>query len=94
MIIEMFWLRWWIMYRANRLEFDGKLLTIVIPEFIPEETMAALLHNQTANILRRELRNREDIIVIDVPYHIPADIDPSRRLVETPVPAEVEQPTH
>jgi amino acid transporter len=58
--------------RVNRLEFDGQLVTIVIPEFIPETTFAAMLHNQTANILRRRLRSKEDIIVIDVPYHIPA----------------------
>ncbi|RMD48052.1 MAG: amino acid permease, partial [Candidatus Thermofonsia bacterium] len=57
--------------RVNRLEFDGQLVTIVIPEFIPETTFAAMLHNQTANILRRRLRSKEDIIVIDVPYHIP-----------------------
>jgi amino acid transporter len=58
--------------RVNQLEFDEKLVTIVIPEFVPEETVANVLHNQTANILRRELRNREDVIVIDVPYRIPA----------------------
>ncbi|MCC6604609.1 MAG: APC family permease [Anaerolineae bacterium] len=59
--------------RVNRLEFDEQLVTIVIPEFVPEDVLAQVLHNQTANILRRELRNREDVIVIDVPYHIPAD---------------------
>ena len=31
-----------------------------------------MLHNQTANILRRRLRSKEDVIVIDVPYHIAA----------------------
>lgn len=61
--------------RVNRLEFDDQLVTIVIPEFVPEESVANVLHNQTANILRRELRNREDVIVIDVPYHIPAVIE-------------------
>ena len=60
--------------RVNRLEFDDQLVTIVIPEFVPEEPLANVLHNQTANILRRELRNREDVIVIDVPYHIPANL--------------------
>lgn len=61
--------------RVNRLEFDDQLVTIVIPEFVPEEGVANVLHNQTANILRRELRNREDVIVIDVPYLIPAVIE-------------------
>ena len=86
--------------RVNRLEFDDQLVTIVIPEFVPEETMATMLHNQTANILRRELRNREDIIVIDVPYHIPAAIDPDKAEAvltavetETETETEAKQPT-
>ncbi|MCA9917951.1 MAG: APC family permease [Anaerolineales bacterium] len=78
--------------RVNRLEFDEQLVTIVIPEFVPEETMATMLHNQTANILRRELRNREDIIVIDVPYHIPADIEPKPADEQAASSPEAQQP--
>ena len=74
--------------RVNRLEFDEQLVTIVIPEFVPEESMANVLHNQTANILRRELRNREDVIVIDVPYHIPAVIEENGNGVKRPSPAQ------
>ncbi len=55
---------------VNHEEFPDNLITIVIPEFIPEATLAQGLHNQTANLLRRQLRARQDIIVIDVPYHI------------------------
>lgn len=55
---------------VNHQEFPGQLTTIVIPEFIPESFTANLLHNQTANILRLRLRAQEDIVVIDVPYHI------------------------
>jgi hypothetical protein len=44
-----------------------------------------VLHNQTANILRRELRNREDVIVIDVPYHIPAVIEQNGNGVKRPI---------
>lgn len=81
--------------RVNRLEFDDQLVTIVIPEFVPEEVMANMLHNQTANILRRELRNREDIIVIDVPYHIPAVIEPNQNEeAAVSASAEAPQPTH
>jgi hypothetical protein len=71
--------------RVNRLEFDDQLVTIVIPEFVPEDSMANVLHNQTANILRRELRNREDVIVIDVPYHIPAVIEQNGNGVKRPI---------
>lgn len=58
--------------KVNFEEFPGEMITIVIPEFIAESTSARLLHNQTANILRGRLRHLIDVIVIDVPYHIPA----------------------
>lgn len=56
--------------RVNRREFPGQLTTIVIPEFIPTSFAANLLHNQTANLLRLRLRALEEVVVIDVPYHI------------------------
>jgi hypothetical protein len=56
---------------VNAREFPNQLITIVIPEFIPEAAAASMLHNQTANILRQRLRSKEEAIVIDVPYHIP-----------------------
>jgi amino acid transporter len=76
--------------RVNRLEFDEQLVTIVIPEFVPEDVLAQVLHNQTANILRRELRNREDVIVIDVPYHIPAVVEDNGVKAEAGEPEAVE----
>lgn len=59
--------------QVNCVEFPDQLTTIVIPEFIPESLSAQLLHNQTANILRLRLRGQENIVVIDVPYHIRAN---------------------
>lgn len=55
---------------VNKEEYPEQMITVVIPEFIPEALLAQFMHNQTANILRRRLRHHEDIIVIDVPYHI------------------------
>jgi amino acid transporter len=52
-------------------EFPQQIVTVVIPEFVPLESYATVLHNQTANILRQRLRSQEEIVVIDVPYHIP-----------------------
>ncbi len=64
---------------VNHNEFPDQVITVVIPEFIPEELSAQLLHNQTANILRLRLRHHEDIVVIDVPYHIhPTPSDEAR----------------
>ncbi len=56
--------------KVNASEYPDQLITVVIPEFIPESPIANLLHNQTANMLRLRLRVHENIVVIDVPYHI------------------------
>jgi hypothetical protein len=57
--------------RVNHEEFPNQLITIVIPEFIPASFAAKWLHNQTAGLLQSRLLSEEDdIIVIDVPYHI------------------------
>jgi amino acid transporter len=56
--------------RVNRNEFPDELITIVIPEFIPEEQFAKLLHNQTAALLQNRLLSHSDVVIIDVPYHI------------------------
>lgn len=55
---------------VNDVEHPHQLTTVVIPEFVPTSVGAQLLHNQTANILRLRLRAHQDIVVIDVPYHI------------------------
>jgi hypothetical protein len=61
--------------RVNSEEFPGRVVTVVVPEFLPQSLWARLLHNQTANILRSRLRGQDDLVVIDVPYHIDAHVD-------------------
>jgi amino acid transporter len=58
-------------------EYASSLITVVIPEFVPESITAHLLHNQTANLLRMRLLGQENIVIIDIPYHIqaPAPLD-------------------
>lgn len=56
--------------QVSREEFKDQLVTIVIPEFVPAQAAARLLHNQTANILRGRLRSMEHVVVIDVPFHV------------------------
>ena len=51
-------------------EYPGEIVTVVVPEFIPDAAWEHLLHNQTANILRVRLRQYEDVAVVDVPFHI------------------------
>lgn len=57
-------------HHVNGVEFPDQLVTVVIPEFVPDSLSGQLLHNQTANFLRFRLRGEEDIVVIDVPYLI------------------------
>ncbi len=56
--------------RVNNNEFPNELITVVIPEFIPERIIARFLHNQTATRLRNLLRNYRDIVIIEVPFQI------------------------
>lgn len=75
---------------VRALEFSNELITIVIPEFIPDDPAANVLHNQTAAMLRRQLRSKQEIIVIDVPFHITADFHPRESGIaeeQTPAPA-------
>jgi amino acid transporter len=56
--------------RVNNVEYPNQITTVVVPEFIPENKAAEILHNQTANRLRSLLLHYKDIVIIDVPFHI------------------------
>lgn len=56
---------------VNNTDFPGKLVSVVVPEFVSESGVWNLMHNQTANLLRLRLRGYKDVVVIDVPYHVP-----------------------
>ena len=53
---------------ATRHDYTNQLVTILIPEFVPENRTAQFLHNQTANLLRSRLKRQDNIVIIDVPY--------------------------
>ena len=61
--------------KVNTEEFPHKLITVVIPEFIPERWIARFFHNQTASQLRWRLRQHKDIIIIEVPFKIDMDVN-------------------
>ena len=56
--------------QVNNQEFPDQLVTVIVPEFVPKSFGEQLLHNQTANFLRFRLRGQEDIVVIDLPFHV------------------------
>ncbi len=49
-------------------------ITVVIPELVPSHWWENLLHNQTALRLKGALLFEPGIVVIDVPYHIAAEV--------------------
>jgi amino acid transporter len=59
-------------------EEPGNLLTVVLPEYVPNHWWENVLHNQTALRLKATLLYRPRTVVIDVPYH-PGSALPDRR---------------
>jgi amino acid transporter len=48
----------------------GETLTIVVPEFISNNSLSSALHTNTADLLRSQLKRQEGIVIINVPYHL------------------------
>jgi hypothetical protein len=49
---------------------SGEMITIVVPEFVPERQWHNLLHTRTAFILRLAFRNVPGVVIIDFPYRL------------------------
>jgi hypothetical protein len=47
---------------------DDRMVTIVLPEFLPRHWWQHILHNQTALLIKGALLFRKNIVVADVPY--------------------------
>jgi hypothetical protein len=52
----------------SRQRQPGEILTIVVPEFVPNNRVTAALHMNTAELLRSQLKRQPGIVIIDVPY--------------------------
>jgi hypothetical protein len=58
----------------------GRPIIVVLAEFVPRHWWDALLHNQTALLLKLRLFTRRNTSVLDVPYHLDeADAEDERR---------------
>jgi amino acid transporter len=60
---------------TDRQHDDGQLATVVLPEFVPAKGWHALLHNQTAWLLKAALLYRRrhqgyQRAIIDIPFHL------------------------
>ena len=49
----------------------NETITIVVPHFVPANSIYKALHMQTAELLRRELLETPGVIITEVPYQIP-----------------------
>lgn len=48
----------------------GEIITVVVPQFVPEKGWANMLHTQTALWLRFALLNTPGIVITEVPYQV------------------------
>jgi amino acid transporter len=53
----------------TQLRQPGETITIVVPEFVPENRLTSALHTNTAELLRGQLKRQQGIVIINVPYH-------------------------
>ena len=49
---------------------SNEIITIVVPQFIPEHWWTDFLHTRTADNLRKSLLHRKEIVITEVPYQI------------------------
>lgn len=49
----------------------NETITIIVPHFVPAQTIHKALHMQTAELLRRELLTTPGVVITEVPYQIP-----------------------
>ncbi|KAF0108673.1 MAG: amino acid permease-associated region [Anaerolineaceae bacterium] len=47
-----------------------EMLTVVVPQFIPQRGIYSGLHMNTAALLRKALLKQRDIVIMEVPYHL------------------------
>jgi len=48
----------------------GHVITIIVPQFVPQNEMTNVLHARTAETLRKALLNRKNTVITEVPYQV------------------------
>lgn len=48
----------------------GRIITIIVPQFVPRNRLANFLHTRTAETLHKALLNRSNIVITEVPYQV------------------------
>jgi hypothetical protein len=55
------------------------VVTVVLPEFVPDDIADAMLHTQTPLWIKAALYDEPGVIVVDVPYHLKYEEEYARR---------------
>jgi len=56
--------------RLESIRRPNEILTIVVPQFRPRLGWQNFLHMRTAETLRKVLLSRDDVVIVEVPYHV------------------------
>ncbi len=48
----------------------GEAITVLVPQFVPRHLWNNFLHTRTAETLRRALLQRDDVVIVEVPYQV------------------------
>jgi hypothetical protein len=62
----------------------NEVMTIVVPQFVPEKRWHNVLHAQTGMMLRLALLFQTGVVITSVPYHVAEELE-----TEAPFPAGV-----
>jgi amino acid transporter len=55
---------------VESVEDEGALITVLIPEIIPEKRRHEILHNQRGRLLESALKARTDVVIATIPFHV------------------------
>ena len=58
------------MERIEGVKKQNEITTIIVPRFMPKHRWANFLHMRTAETLRKVLLNRDDVVIVEVPYQV------------------------
>ncbi len=56
--------------QISKVTLPNEIITIVVPQFNSKHWWTKYLHTRTAETLRKALLNRDDIVIIEVPYQV------------------------
>lgn len=56
--------------KISEVALPNEMIIIVVPQFVSHQPLTNFLHTRTAESLRKALLNRDDIVIIEVPFKV------------------------